>query len=271
MGATRYKPKSLIKHLYYQVLASFDLLRETMSPPKEISYLDIPVIINNFNRVVTLKKLIESLEKRGYFNIYIIDNKSTYPPLLEYYKTCRYKVFMLDRNIGTLALWKSGIIRQFESNFFVYTDSDVVPVDECPDDFMKFFLEVLKRHKLARKVGFSLKIDDIPDTNLIKEYIHSTQEPFYHYYNEAENLYRAPIGATFALYRPRGKYNHANFHIEIYRTGFPYQALHLPWYEDTGNLSAEEKYYLDSIGDRTDYSKNTRRRIDDIERLKPGK
>jgi glycosyltransferase involved in cell wall biosynthesis len=264
MGTPRFRSKSPLKQLYYQVLASFDLLIETLFPPKEIDYHEVPVIINNFNRVVTLRKLIESLERRGYFNIYIIDNNSTYPPLLEYYKTCRYKVFRLDRNIGTLALWKSGIIRQFASNFFVYTDSDVVPVDECPDDFMKFFIDVLKKHRLARKVGFSLKVDDIPDANVIKDYIHETQKPFSKYFNEEENLYRAPIGATFALYRPRGKYNHANFNIEIYRTGFPYQALHLPWYEDTGNLSHEEKYYLDSIGDRTDYSKTTRRRIDEI-------
>ena len=46
----------------------------------------IPIVINNFNRLGYLKRLIASLESRGYKNIHIIDNNSTYPPLLEYYE-----------------------------------------------------------------------------------------------------------------------------------------------------------------------------------------
>jgi glycosyltransferase involved in cell wall biosynthesis len=264
MRNNTFRPASKVKYLYYKVLASIGYLTEIVLPPKETDPKKIPIIINNFNRLSTLKQLIESLENRGYYNIYIIDNKSDYPPLLEYYKTCPYKVFMLDRNIGTLALWHSGIVRQFNDNFFVYTDSDVVPVDECPEDFMKFFLNVLRKHRLARKVGFSLKIDDIPECNLLKESILKYESPFYDYFISEENLYRAPIGATFALYRPRGKYNHANNHIEIYRTGFPYQARHLPWYQDTKNPDKEELYYLERIGERTFYSKASKKKISEI-------
>lgn len=260
-----FKPTSRAKYIYYKGLASFDYLIEVIFPPKPIDPKKIPIIINNFNRLSTLKQLIASLEKRGCNNIYIIDNKSDYPPLLEYYKTCPYKVFMLDVNIGTLALWKSGVLKHFRDNFFVYTDSDVVPVEECPDDFMKLFLDILKKHRLARKVGFSLKLDDIPECNLVKDVILKQEQPFYDYYIEEENLYRAPIGATFALYRPRGKYNHANNHIEIYRTGFPYQAIHLPWYQDTKNPDREELYYLRRIGDRTFYSQATMDKINEIQ------
>ena len=60
----------------------------------QIDYKDIPIVINNYNRITTLLQLINGLESRGYRNIYIIDNKSTYPPLLEYYKNCPYTVYV---------------------------------------------------------------------------------------------------------------------------------------------------------------------------------
>ena len=49
---------------------------------KRINYKDIPIIINNYNRLEMLTKLIHGLENKGYHNLYIIDNQSTYPPLL---------------------------------------------------------------------------------------------------------------------------------------------------------------------------------------------
>jgi hypothetical protein len=222
-------------------------LREISFPPADVHYREIPVIINNFNRLWMLKKLISALEIRGYFNIHIIDNNSTYPPLLEYYKECRYTVYRLNENIGVQAFWKSGICRSFSRNFFVYTDPDVVPVDECPDDFMLLFLDTLKKNRLAQKVGFSLKIDDLPDWNLLKKSIIGCESHFFTDFKKDELLYRAPIGATFALYRPGAGLNHANNHIEIYRTGYPYMARHLPWYQDSRNPDEEEKYYLEHL------------------------
>lgn len=263
MKSTKFIPDNRLKYMFYKVAASLNYCIEFLIPPKTLHYKDIPVIINNYNRVTTLKKLIEALEKRGYCNIYIIDNNSTYTPLLEYYdKECRYEVFRLDRNIGTLALWQSGIFKKFRNNFFVYTDSDVVPVEECPDDFMLFFLKTLKKHKLAAKVGFSLKIDDIPDHNLLKASILENEGGFFKYPVAEDNIYRAPIGATFALYRPRTRYRHANNHIEIYRTGYPYMARHLPWYQNSLSPDEEEKYYIEHSGLRTWYTKASKKFIE---------
>ena len=82
------QPKNTIKSLYYRVVSFLYYLIELISPPEIVDYKEIPIIINNFNRLDTLQKLIASLEIRGYRNIYIIDNLSTYPPLLDYYKSC---------------------------------------------------------------------------------------------------------------------------------------------------------------------------------------
>lgn len=255
MNDPQYVPEKKLKYAFYKIAASVTYGIELLFPPQKIHYKDIPIIINNFNRVTTLKMLIAALEKRGYNNIYIIDNNSTYEPLLEYYeKECRHKVFRLDKNFGTLALWQSGVFKKFRNNFFVYTDSDVVPIEDCPDDFLSFFLNILKKYRLAQKVGFSLKIDDIPDNNLQKPSILIHEGQFYKFRIEEDNIYRAPIGATFALYRPRGRYRHANFHIQIFRTGYPYMAYHMPWYQDSLSPEEEERYYIEHCGPRAWYT-----------------
>lgn len=254
----KYKSNNILKFLYYKIFSIYYYLIELIYPPEITDYKNIPIIINNFNRFDSLKKLILSLEKRGYSNIYIIDNHSTYPPLIKYYQECRYKVFHLNENIGMDALWKTEIFKKFKKNYFVYTDSDIEPIEECPDDFLLFFLLTLKKYKLARKVGFSLKIDDLPDSYLLKQEVISWEKRFFHYFNHRELLYRAPIDTTFALYRPRGKRKHANNHIEMYRTAYPYMARHLPWYTDSLKPDDETQYFLKRIRKPTYWSEKSR-------------
>jgi hypothetical protein len=250
----RSKPNNHLKFFYYRAVASFSYLLELARPSQINDYKQIPIIINNFNRLDSMKKLIDSLEKRGYKNIFIIDNRSTYPPLLEYYKTCRYTVFRLNQNIGMTALWKSDIYKRFRNDFFVYTDSDIVPIEECPDDFLLFFLNTLKKYNLAQKVGFSLKIDDLPDCYAMKEDVIFWEKQFFKRKRD-DFLYWAPIDTTFALYRPRGKRKHARYNIEMYRTAFPYMARHLPWYVDSENPDEENRYYIKQTFIKTSWSK----------------
>lgn len=213
----------------------------------------IPIIINNYNRVTTLKKLITDLEKRGYNNLYIIDNKSTYPPLLKFYKECKYPVFRLKKNIGFKALWRTGIWYRFFTGYYCYTDSDLSLVKECPDNFMEVFYNLLKKYPEVFKVGFSLRIDDLPDHYNQKEKVIKWESRFYE--NEKErNIFIAPIDTTFALYRPftrRGKRDGSD---EILRVGPPYQCLHLPWYINSQDPSKEEIYYTESLIKPTHWS-----------------
>lgn len=210
----------------------------------------IPIIINNRNRLTTLTNLIVALEKRGYFNIYIIDNDSKFPPLLEYYKQIRYQVFFLNKNMGYLAIWKSKVYKKFYKDFYVYTDSDVVPVDECPDDFMELFRKTLLDDKGLQKVGFSLKIDDLPDHYAHKSKVISWERQFFKK-PVSDLFFEANIDTTFALYRPGSK--GGSSHLRMYRSASPYEARHLPWYVDSENLTPEEKFYLESIETRTDW------------------
>ena len=75
-------------------------------------YKEIPIIINNRNRYTFLKQLIDTLRKDGYSNIIVLDNDSTYPPLLDYYNSCPAKVIFLKENLGFMALSKIDLYKK---------------------------------------------------------------------------------------------------------------------------------------------------------------
>ena len=114
---------SIFKTLTYNIGSYYYFLREIISPSLIRDAKEIPIIINNFNRLTTLRLLTETLTACGYTNIYILDNASTYPPLLEYYKTCPFTVFHLNQNLGFKALFKSPLKKRFCNDYYIYTDS----------------------------------------------------------------------------------------------------------------------------------------------------
>jgi len=211
----------------------------------------IPIIINNRNRLEYLIQLISALESRGYNNIYIIDNNSSYPPLLEFYNSCKYEIFRLKENVGHLAMWETDIYKRFIRDYYVYTDSDVVPIEECPEDFLDVFWRTLKSNPRVQKVGFSLKIDDLPDSFRNKHEVIAWESQFYQK-EIGEKFYEALIDTTFALYRPFMRAGKGGL---MYRTAAPYQAYHMPWYVDSSNLSAEENYYVKHATTSTHWTK----------------
>jgi hypothetical protein len=233
-----------IANLYYNLIIFRNVLYSKYFV-KKIEYTEIPIVINNRNRITFLKKLIDSLKSRGYNNIFILDNNSTYEPLLEFYKSTDCKVIMLGKNLGYDALNKIDLYKKIKKNYFVYTDSDVLPNELCPNDFINTFLSILKKYPKIQKVGFALKIDDLPDFFDSKQKVINWESKFYETEIE-KGLYLAPIDTTFALHRPlatistKGRY-------EMIRAGFPYNAYHLPWYNNSKELSQEEIFYINSI------------------------
>ena len=225
---------------------------------KPADFKKVPVFINNYNRLTTLEKLIAALEERGYHNIHILDNQSTYPPLLEFHATTTHQVHRLKKNYGSKSFWKSNMWLKYMFSYFVYTDSDVVPVEDCPPDFLEHFYMLLKKYPKVHKAGFSLKIDDLPDSFENKKKVVTWEQKFYKKQLE-ENVYLAPIDTTFAFYRPFSKSGKRDGSTPIIRTGFPYQAKHLPWYINNQDLGEEETYYMNSISTRTHWSRQNKK------------
>lgn len=213
-------------------------------------FCHIPVIINNRNRFTFLKQLVESMEKLGYKNIVILDNDSTYAPLLEYYKSIPYKVHYLGKNLGYKALWLSPVFNEYKRSWYVYTDPDMIPVDESAKDVVEQLYRVLMRFSKYEKAGVALKIDDLPDHYSRKKEVLTFEQKWWEKKID-ENVYEAAVDTTFALYRPYAM--GAAEECPACRLAGKYIFRHLPWYENSEQLSEEELFYRASVTRESSY------------------
>ena len=219
---------------------------------KKINIYEIPIIINNRNRLTYLKELINWFDKNNYKNLVIIDNQSTYLPLIEYYNKSKYQVIRLNKNLGYLSLWKTNLFNRFKNSFYVYTDSDILPIDECPSDFLNYFYQTLLKYKEIDKVGFGLKIDDINDPN--KKFIIKNEQKFWINKYKDSNFFKSSIDTTFALYKPL---KYGGYWLKSLRSDYPFLAKHLPWYINN-NIDEEIKFYQKNLNYKSSFYENQR-------------
>jgi hypothetical protein len=212
--------------------------------------LNIPIVINNRNRLTTTRELVEWLYKAGHRNITILDNNSTYEPLLVWYKEQAYAhVEYLGYNAGPLALWLSEIGPKTIEGPYVYTDSDIVPAVTTPNDLVYQLARRLDHHRGYQKSGPALKIDDLP-SNSIAAAVVAHERQFWQR-RVARDLYAAPIDTTFALYRA-GAFG--GWWLPSLRLAGPYQVRHMPWYVDDSNLPDEERFYRATANSATTWA-----------------
>jgi hypothetical protein len=184
-------------------------------------------------------QLVDFLERAGHDRIYLIDNDSAYPPLLEYFERSPHEVIRLGRNVGHLSAWDLNLFGELGVNGrFVFTDPDVVPGADCPLDAVTYFGEILDLFPDLHKVGFGLRIDNIPDGYRFKRQTVLWESQFWER-QLAPRLYDAWIDTIFALHREPGP--HSFFRAA--RTRFPYVARHVPWYLDDHALPEDEAFY----------------------------
>lgn len=204
-----------------------------------MDYKQIPIIINNFNRLTTTKNMVEALLEREYTNIHIIDNNSTYLPLLEWYSNIKDITVFRTINHGNLALWNSGYNSNFKGKL-VYTDSDMIIPQEVPEDILGWMEDISNKYLDYPKVGLAFDVEDIPDYFPYKEYIQNHERG--HWRDTIElDVYIAAVDTTFAMFDARAKFDY-----KALRIGGMYTLKHAPYYLDFNNLDEEELYYINS-------------------------
>lgn len=153
-----------------------------------------------------------------------------------------------------MVFWENSVFfEKFSKGYYVVTDPDILPVADCPNDFLKVFLDLLIKSKTRYKVGFSLKIDDIPDYNPMKQKILRWESRFWKIKTK-EGHFFADIDTTFALYRPKLKTK--KFFYMGLRTQYPYMVKHFGWYIDPANLSKEQEFYNKTAGSASSWNLN---------------
>ena len=195
---------------------------------------DPPIFVNVRDRLAPLVQLVTWLEKAGHQRIVLIDNDSTYEPLREYLNNSPHRVAHLYANGGTRAVWDAALAPS--NDWYVYTDPDIVPIEECPLDLVEHLKLWLDKRPDFPKAGPGLYLDDLPES-----FPHGEWEmgPQIRGASLGEGAYASLIDTTFALYRPGTRFTY-----EAIRMGFPYEARHVSpsWYG--GELSEEDRFYL---------------------------
>ena len=209
-----------------------------------------PLLLISYNRLSYLRQQVDCFRALGFERLVIIDNASTYEPLLvwlEHIEQQGVVVERLQKNHGPYALYREpSLFARYGQDYYFMSDSDLLPDAECPNDFAAVFFDALQAHPDVTKVGFSLKCDDLPDHYALKAKVLKWEKKFWEESKRRGAFFNVPIDTTFALYRPAITQTEERWWFSL-RADKPYQAVHLPWYHDTKALDAETLFYQLSV------------------------
>jgi FkbM family methyltransferase len=217
----------------------------------------IKALIVNRNLLTTLKNTIEFLKKEDRVEIWVLDQESTYPPLLEYYKTNPCNIFY-SKNEGPNSCWNGRYNKIKGSEPFIVADSDCI-YDGVPSDWLDKMLEALDKSG-KNKVGFSLRIDNLPDSKIGKQArLHESK----YWVNKTKYGWDADVDTTFALYKAKSGFSYSALRLDE-----PYTIKHVPWYLDENSLTDEWRYYLkEAVSFSTWGDKIKKLYMDDIKKM----
>jgi hypothetical protein len=203
----------------------------------------VKVFINNRDRLTWPRRLAETVAREPRCEVVIVDNASTYPPLLDWYAQCPFRVVRLAENLGHEAPWKSGVIDAEAGPLYGVTDPDL-DLSAVPGDWLDVLASGLAAYPGVAKVGLSLAISDLPaDAPLRAEVLAWERTAWTNRLDE--RFWISRVDTTFALHaRERIQTGQPRWRDRALRADHPYTARHLPWYLTPGSVPEEEVYYL---------------------------
>lgn len=208
----------------------------------------IPLFVNCRDRCDTVIELVEWAQRLPNVAIYLVDNASTYTPLLDYYRRTAATVLFAGENVGPRAPWRFIRERLNGQQFFAVTDCDL-DLSAVPLDVVDLCAECLRQQESLVKVGCALRLDGLSPEHVAvsreAEYWHSRLQQHVMLNDRCLEAYAAPIDTTFAVYRADGP--QGTFYGPALRLAGEYACRHRPWHYTAATLPADERYYLDHL------------------------
>ena len=202
----------------------------------------IPFVIIAYNNLTFVKNFINQL-RRFPNPIWVIDNKSTYQALHDYYKELEtemgnhIKIHRMEANYGHNVYKTHGY---FLPHMFMLSDPDLELNPLMPLNASDILLELSNQYK-AYKVGTALDLSDSNKFVPCEKYsygknIANFESQFWtrKINHPMYELYESPIDTTFCLVNN-------NYHGGIcIRMAGIFTAKHLPWYNDYVKLNVPQ-------------------------------
>lgn len=205
----------------------------------------IPIIINNFNRYNSLKVLLNWIMNLDTpTSILIIDNNSSFLPLLQYYEALdqlpNTQVIHSTKNLGLKRILPvSMALRGFDK--YIVSDADLVPYPDTPMDILEKMSQVLDENPEINHVGASLEIKDIPSYYPFQREVLQWEGKYWKN-RSGKETFIAPVDTTFGMYRRSSLVTNISNSLRLDR---PYTLKHVDWYVNPRNLTEEQRFYID--------------------------
>lgn len=208
----------------------------------------IPVIINNRDLLTWTRAMVDKIKTLdGVGDIYIIDNASTYQPLLDWYETKPCEIIKVD-NLGHTAPWLCGLVDKLGIPYVV-TDPDL-GLDDLPNDTLIKLNEKLTLMPHLNKIGLKLDWESITEKSPYYNHLQSYEKNRWGSSRLENDVFvDVHIDTTFALY------NVNHYFIGGGSLPSPYQAKHHPWeftHEERNN-NEEFSYYIKNASSVSSY------------------
>ena len=220
----------------------------------------IPAFLINRDRLIAPKAMVEYLKQVEELEVIIIDNNSTNPDLIAWYDTNPCIVHRLTANYGNCSPLfntptcieghiKPDFLNEYDcKNGYILSDPDL-DLGGIPLDFMNVFRDGMRTYDFATKIGFGLRIDDLPTTDIARNAVGWEQMNISPQASIGGIYYKSPIDTTFAFYKwIQDNPSLAHDFDRSVRCYGDYQCRHLGWYYSEQNLPPQdEMYYLNNI------------------------
>lgn len=217
-----------------------------MLDSRRLSPSSFPIVINNFNRLDSLRILVDWLRSLdGETSIIILDNGSSFAPLRDYYRSLRQvpnlQVVRLGYNARLYGI--EDAVRELRAfRRYVVTDPDLVPYPDTPRDILRHMDALLDRYPRFSHVGASLEVRDIPDHYPLKAAVQEWESRYWppRATPVGADGYEAWVDTTFAMYRQGADVTRIEPAMRLAR---PYTLKHVDWYLDPARLTDEQRFY----------------------------
>jgi hypothetical protein len=195
------------------------------------------------DRVTYGRPCVTALQSAG-LDVVIADHGTTHPEALAWLQDLQRAgtpVMYCGAGHHPRDLWNHNWFRDMcGPGQYIVTDPDVIPSDDCPPDWPEHLARVLDAHPGCHKAGLGLRTDRIPARYPRRERVIEWERQFWQQ-DAGDGAYHAPVDTTLALHVPLEQQGMHSF--AAVRTGHPYVADHLAWYENHDNLPDDLCHY----------------------------
>ncbi len=188
--------------------------------------------------------------------IIIVDNGSTYEPLLQWYEHIPHRI-VHTANHGHTAPWRPEINSEIKTDLYVVTDPDL-NLSRTPTDCLEHLARLLNTYPAFGKIGLGLDISVVPPESPYYKAVGIFERRFWDLPLIDGVLRAAPVDTTFAI-QDKTLFN--AYVVTGARTDFPYIAEHIPW--SVIEPSEEFQFYLASANESSSYTSTRKMDLDD--------